>query len=81
MKRNSSSDSYVKTALDYLLPSKGRLSTDLLGGHGQQRGHPEGHAGRDRVGVQPEADPGHDDQHAARDVDCQQVVGELPLKC
>ena len=56
------------------------LTTDLLGGHGEQRGHPQGHPGGHRVGVQPEADPGHDDQHAARDVDGDQVVGELPLE-
>ena len=36
--------------------------------------------GRDGVLVQPEADPGDDDEHAAGDVDRQQVVGELPLK-
>ena len=54
--------------------------SDLLCGHGQQGGHAQGHPGGHRVGVQPEADPGHDDQHAARHVDCQQVVGELPLE-
>ena len=61
---------------------RGQLGGDTrgLGGHGEQRGHPQGHPGGDGVLVQPEADPGHDDQHAARDVDCQQVVGELPLK-
>ena len=36
--------------------------------------------GRDRVGVEPEGDPGHDDQHAAGHVDGQQVVRELTLK-
>ena len=30
--------------------------------------------------IQPEGDPGHDDEHAARDVDGDQVVGELPLE-
>ena len=30
--------------------------------------------------VQPEGDPGHDDEHAGRDVDCEQVVGELSLE-
>lgn len=52
----------------------------LLGGHGQQCGHTQAHPGRHGVGVQPEADPGHDDKHAAGDVDCQQVVGELSLE-
>ena len=30
--------------------------------------------------VQPEADPGHYDQHAGGDVDGEEVVGELPLE-
>ena len=61
---------------------RGQLGGDTrgLGGHGEQRGHPQGHPGGDGVLVQPEADPGHDDQHAARDVDGDQVVGELPLE-
>ena len=49
-------------------------------GHGQQGGHAQAHSGGHSVGVQPEADPGHNDQHAAWDVDCQQVVGELSLE-
>ena len=36
--------------------------------------------GRDSVGVQPEGDPGHDDEHAAGHVDGEQVVGELTLE-
>ena len=36
--------------------------------------------GRDGVLVQPEADPGDDDEHAAGHVDRDQVVGELPLE-
>ena len=51
-----------------------------LGGHGQEGRHPEGHAGRHRVGVQPEGDPGDDDEHAAGHVDGQQIVGELALE-
>ena len=35
---------------------------------------------RHRVGVQPEGDPGHDDEHAARDVDGDEIVGELALE-
>ena len=30
--------------------------------------------------IEPEVDPGHDDQHAARDVDGDQVVGKLSLE-
>ena len=60
----------------------GQLGRDArcLGGHGEQGGHPQAHPGGDGVLVQPEADPGHDHQHAARDVDGDQVVGELPLE-
>ena len=32
------------------------------------------------LGVEPEVDPGHDDEHAAGDVDGDEVVGELPLE-
>ena len=56
------------------------LASDLLCGHGEQGGDAEGDPGGDSVGVQPEADPGDDDEHAAGHVDGQQVVGELPLK-
>ena len=51
-----------------------------LCGHGEQRGDAQRHAGRHRLGVQPEVDPGHDDEHAARHVDRDQVVGELSLE-
>ncbi len=40
-----------------------------LGGHGEESGDAEGHAGGDGVLVEPEADPRHDDQHAAGNVD------------
>ena len=56
------------------------LASDLLCGHGEQGGDAEGDPGGDSVGVQPEADPGDDDEHAAGHVDGQQVVGELPLE-
>ena len=56
------------------------LKSDLLGRHGQEGGHAQGDPGRHGVGVQPEGDPGHDDQHTAGNVDCQQVVRELPFK-
>ena len=51
-----------------------------LRGHGEQRGDAQRHAGRHRLGVEPEVDPGDDDEHAARHVDRDQVVGELPLE-
>ena len=36
--------------------------------------------GRNCIRIQPEGDPGHDDQHAARYIDSEEVVGELTLK-
>ena len=57
-----------------------RVDGSRLGGHGEQGGDPERHPGRDGVRVQPEADPGDDDEHAAGNVDGDQVVGELPLE-
>ena len=59
---------------------QGVVDAGGLRGHGQQSGDAEGDAGRHGVGVQPERHPGHDDQHAARDVDLDQVVGELALE-
>ena len=32
------------------------------------------------LGVEPEVDPGHDDEHAAGHIDGDEVVGELPLE-
>ena len=55
-------------------------SGDLLCRHSEEGGDAQADPGGHRVGVQPEGDPGHDDQHAAGDVDCQQVVGELSLE-
>ena len=63
----------------YLVLKK-HFASDLLRGHGEQGGDAQGDPGGDSVGVEPEADPGHDDEHAAGHVDCQQVVGELPLE-
>ena len=64
----------------YLVPNPPGLQLHLLGRHGEEGGHAQRHPGRHRVGVQPEGDPGDDDQHTAGNVDCQQVVGELPFK-
>ena len=59
---------------------EGVVDGGRLGGHGQQGGDPEGDPGRNGVRIEPEADPGDDDQHAARHVYGDQVVGELPLE-
>ena len=48
------------------------------GGHGQEGGHPQGHPRRHRLVVQPEGEPGDEDDHEAGDVDGEDVEGELP---
>ena len=59
-----------------------QLSVDpgSLGGHGKQGRDAEWYASWDRVLVEPEADPGDDDKHAARNVDGDQVVRKLSLE-
>ncbi len=59
---------------------EGRVYGGRLCGHGEEGGDAEGHPGRDGVRVQPERDPGDDDQHAAGHVDGDEVVRELPLE-
>lgn len=61
---------------------RGERSVDAggLGGHCEEGGDAEGDAGRHGALVQPEADPRHDHQHAARDVDLDQVVRKLALE-
>ena len=34
----------------------------------------------DNLGVEPEVDPGDDDEHTAGDIDCDEVVRELTLE-
>lgn len=57
-----------------------RVDAGRLRGHRQQRGDPQRDARRHRALVQPERHPRHDHQHAAGDVDLDQVVTELPLE-
>lgn len=52
-----------------------------LCGHCEEGCHAEGDSGGDGIRIKPEADPRHDHEHAARDVDGEQVVGEFALKC
>lgn len=59
---------------------QGRVDAARLRGHRQQRGDAQRHARRHSTLVQPERHPRHDDQHAARDVDLDQVVTELALE-
>ena len=56
---------------------EGPVDSRRLCGHGEEGGHPQRHPGWHRAAVQPEGDPGHDDQHAGGNVDGQEVVGEL----
>ena len=39
------------------------LAVGVLGGEGQQRGHPQRHPGRHRLGLDPEAEHHHYDDH------------------
>ena len=50
-------------------------------GHGEQGGDSQGYSCRNSFGVNPEGEPGDNDQHAGGHVDGQHVVGELPLEC
>lgn len=59
---------------------KWRVDTGSLRCHGEQRGDAERYAGRHRALIEPEGHPGHDDQHAAGNVDLDQVVRELSLE-
>jgi len=59
---------------------EGGVDAGRLGGHGEEGGDAEGDPGGHCALVQPEADPRHDDQHAAGDVDLDQVVRELSLE-
>ena len=59
---------------------QGRVDGGRLGGHGQEGGHAQRHPRGHGLGVQPEVDPGDDDEHAAGHVDGDEVVGELPLE-
>ena len=52
----------------------------MLGGEGQEGGHPQRDPGGDSLGLDPEADPGHDDYQAGGDVGVEQVVAQTPLE-
>lgn len=48
--------------------------------HREEGCHPQRDTCWHSILIQPEGHPGHDDQHAARNVVLDQVVGELPLE-
>jgi hypothetical protein len=57
-----------------------RVDGSSLRRHGEEGGDAKRDACGHGVRVQPEADPGYDDEHTARNVDGDQVVAELPLE-
>ena len=56
------------------------VDASVLCAHRKQRRNSQRDPGWDRVLIQPETDPRYHDQHAARYVVLDQVVGELPLE-
>ena len=48
------------------------------GGESQQSAHAQGHPGRGGLVVDPEGEPGDDDDHDAGDVHGHQEVGQFP---
>ena len=56
------------------------LTVGVLGGESEEGGHPQRHPGRHRLRLDPEADPGHDDDEAGGDVGVEEVVAQPPLK-
>lgn len=62
---------------EFLLPQN---PSSYLRYHCQKRGDPEWNTSRYSVRIQPEAHPGDDDQHTARNVDLKKVVTELSFK-
>ena len=52
----------------------------MLGGQSEEAGDPQGDPGRYSLGLDPEADPGHDDDQTGRDVSVEQVVAQPPLE-
>ena len=59
---------------------QGLLAVGVLGGEGQQGGHAQGHAGGHGLGLDPETDPGHDDDQTGGDVGVEEVVAQPPLE-
>ena len=51
----------------------------MCGGHGQEGGDPQCDPGRNCLVVDPEGEPGDEDNHGGRHVDCQDEEGQLPL--
>ena len=52
----------------------------MLGGESEEAGDTQGDPGRNRLRLDPEADPGHDDYQAGGDVGVEQVVAQPPLE-
>ena len=56
------------------------MTVGMLGGESEEGGDSQGDPGRHRLGLDPEADPGHDDDQAGWDVGVEQVVAQPPLE-
>ena len=52
----------------------------MLGGESQQGGHSQGDPGRNGLRLDPETDPGHDDDQTGGDVGVEQVVAQPSLE-
>ena len=52
----------------------------MLGGESQQGGHSQRYPGRHGLRLDPETDPGHDDDQTGGDVGVEQVVAQPPLE-
>lgn len=52
-----------------------------LRGHSEKGCHAKRDSGGDGIRVQPEADPRHDHEHAAGNVDGEEIVRKLALEC
>lgn len=54
--------------------------TRALGGHGEHGGDAEAYTGRGSIHIDPEGDPGQDDDEQAGDVHLNQIVTHLPFQ-
>ena len=52
----------------------------MLGGEGEEGGDTQGDPGRYSLWLDPEGDPGHDDNEAGGEVGVEEVVAQPPLE-
>ena len=68
------------TNLDVGYGWKRLLTVCVLRGECEETGDPQGDPGGNGLGLDPERDPGHDDNQTSGDVGVEQVVAETPLE-